>query len=246
MSIQIQNLEKEFTMGELTVPALRGVDLDIERGQFITVLGPSGSGKTTLLNLLGGIDRPTRGRLIFENVDLRSLSEKKLTQFRRNNVGFIFQFYNLVASLTALENVELAARLTHKSGDAQNIAKKLLEEVGLGDKSFKFPGQLSGGEQQRVSIARALAKDPKILLADEPTGSIDSVTTATILKLLKRINQDHDVTMILVTHNVGISYLADKVIYLRDGKVFGTSKYDPAKEKEFWETLTAAPAIEEV
>ncbi|MFX0173886.1 MAG: ABC transporter ATP-binding protein [Candidatus Hodarchaeota archaeon] len=246
MSIQIQNLEKEFTMGELTVPALRGVDLDIEQGQFITVLGPSGSGKTTFLNLLGGIDRPTRGRLIFENVDLTSLSEKKLTQFRRNNVGFIFQFYNLVASLTALENVELAARLTHKSGDAKNIAKKLLEEVGLGDKSFKFPGQLSGGEQQRVSIARALAKDPKILLADEPTGSIDSVTTATILRLLKRINQNHDVTIILVTHNVGISYLADKVIYLRDGKIFGTSKYDPTKEKEFWETLTAAPAIEEV
>lgn len=246
MSIQIQNLEKDFIMGELTVPALRGVDLDIEQGQFITVLGPSGSGKTTLLNLLGGIDRPTRGSLIFENVELTSLSEKKLTQFRRNNVGFIFQFYNLVASLTALENVELAARLTHRSGDARKIAKELLEEVGLGDIMFKFPGQLSGGEQQRVSIARALAKDPKILLADEPTGSIDSVTTAKILKLLKRINQSHDVTMILVTHNVGISYLADKVIYLRDGKIFGTSKYDPAKEEEFWETLTAAPAIEKV
>ncbi|MFX0182905.1 MAG: ABC transporter ATP-binding protein [Candidatus Hodarchaeota archaeon] len=246
MSIQIKNLVKDFIMGELTVPALRGVDFDIEQGQFIAVLGPSGSGKTTLLNLLGGIDRPTRGSLLFENVELTSLSEKKLTQYRRKNVGFIFQFYNLVASLTALENVELSARLTHGPGDSRKIAKELLEEVGLSDKMFKFPGQLSGGEQQRVSIARALAKAPKILLADEPTGSIDSVTTAKILKLLKRINQNHAVTMILVTHNVGISYLADKVIYLRDGKIFGTSKYDPAKEEEFWETLTAAPAIEKV
>ena len=249
MSLRIEDLSKDYIMGELTVPALREVTISIEQGQFIAVLGPSGSGKTTLLNLIGGIDRPTGGKLYFDdadNLDLASLSEKNLTKYRRKNVGFIFQFYNLVASLTALENVELAAKLTHSSVEAKKVAKDLLEEVGLGDKMHKFPGQLSGGEQQRVSIARALAKRPKILLADEPTGNIDSETTGKILKLLQRINKNRKVTMMLVTHNVGISYLADMCVYLRDGKIFGTSKYDPAKEEEFWEQLTAAPAIEKV
>ncbi|MHA2073625.1 MAG: ABC transporter ATP-binding protein [Candidatus Hodarchaeales archaeon] len=246
MSLQIENLSKDYKMGELTVSALNGVTISIEQGQFIAVLGPSGSGKTTLLNLIGAIDRSTDGMIHFDGLELSSLSEKKLTQYRRHNVGFIFQFYNLVASLTGLENVELAARLTNSSDEARKIAKKLLKEVGLEDKMHKFPAQLSGGEQQRVAIARALAKNPKILLADEPTGNIDSETTGKILKLLKKINENHNVTMILITHNVGISYLADKVIYLRDGKIFGTSQYDPAKEEEFWETLTAAPAIEKV
>ena len=248
MTLQIEDLTKDYLMGELTVPALSGVTLDIEQGQFIAVLGPSGSGKTTLLNIVGGIDRPTTGKILFdkngERTDLASLNEKNLTKYRRLNVGFIFQFYNLVASLTAFENVELAAKLTNPSDEAQKITKELLEEVGLGDKSNKFPAQLSGGEQQRVAIARALAKKPKILLADEPTGNIDSETTGKILKLLQRVNEDHKVTIILVTHNVGISTLADRVIYLRDGKIFGTSKYDPAKEKEFWEELTVAPPIE--
>ncbi|MFW9993798.1 MAG: ABC transporter ATP-binding protein [Candidatus Odinarchaeota archaeon] len=249
MSLRIDNLTKNYKMGDLTVPALRGVTFSIEQGQFIAVLGPSGCGKTTLLNLLGGIDRPTDGKIHFEDekeVELASLTEKKLTRYRRQNVGFIFQFYNLVPSLTAFENVELAARLTNSPAEAQKIAGELLEEVGLGDKGHKFPGQLSGGEQQRVSIARALAKKPTMLLADEPTGSIDSVTTGKILKLLKRINKSRKVTMLLVTHNVGISYLADVCIYLRDGKIFGTSKYDPAKEEEFWEQLTATPAIDSV
>ena len=246
MSLRIEDLSKDYIMGELTVPALREVSISIEAGKFIAVLGPSGSGKTTLLNLIGGIDRVTAGKIHFNRLDLSSLKEKELTQYRRNHIGFIFQFYNLVASLTAFENVELASKLTHSSSEARQRAKELLEEVGLGDKMFKFPGQLSGGEQQRVAIARALAKNPKLLLADEPTGNIDSETTGKILKLLKKINKNHHVTMILITHNVGISYLADQVIYLRDGKIFGTSQYDPAKEKEFWETLTAAPAIEEV
>ncbi|UCG03446.1 MAG: ABC transporter ATP-binding protein [Candidatus Heimdallarchaeota archaeon] len=246
MSIQIEDLSKDYVMGELTVPALQEITISIEEGDFIVILGPSGSGKTTFLNLIGALDRPSKGKIHFNGLELASLSEKKLTQYRRGNVGFIFQFYNLVASLTAFENVELAAKLTNSSDEASKITKELLDVVGLGDKSNKFPAQLSGGEQQRVAIARALAKKPKILLADEPTGNIDSETTGKILKLLKQINKDHHVTMILITHNVGISYLADKVIYLRDGKIFGTSVYDPAKEEEFWETLTAAPAIEKV
>jgi len=248
MTLQIEDLTKNYIMGELIVSALSGITLNIEQGQFLVILGPSGSGKTTLLNLVGGIDRPTTGKILFdtngESSDLVSLNEKKLTKYRRLNVGFIFQFYNLVASLTAFENVELAAKLTNSSDEARMITEELLEEVGLGDKSRKFPAQLSGGEQQRVAIARALAKKPKILLADEPTGNIDSETTGKILKLLQRVNENHNVTIILVTHNVGISTLADKVIYLRDGKIFGTSKYDPAKEKEFWEELTVAPPID--
>ncbi|MFX0174266.1 MAG: ABC transporter ATP-binding protein, partial [Candidatus Hodarchaeota archaeon] len=207
-----------------------------------------GSGKTTLLNIIGGIDRPTAGKIYFgengKKKELSSLKEKELTKYRRLNIGFIFQFYNLVGSLTAFENVELAARLTNPANKAKELAKELLAEVGLEDKDFKFPSQLSGGEQQRVSIARSLAKNPKILLADEPTGSIDSVTTGRILKLLQRINKDHKVTIFLVTHNVGISTLADRVIYLRDGKIYGTSTYDPAKEKEFWAELTVAPPID--
>ncbi len=248
MTLTIQDLTKDYKMGELIVPALSGITLTIEQGQFIAVLGPSGSGKTTLLNIIGGIDRSTTGKISFdkngEKADLTSLNEKNLTKYRRLNVGFIFQFYNLVASLTAFENVELAAKLTSPSDEARTITKELLEEVGLGDKINKFPAQLSGGEQQRVAIARALAKKPRILLADEPTGNIDSETTGKILKLLQRVNENHRVTIILVTHNVGISTLADRVIYLRDGKIFGTSKYDPAKEKEFWEELTIVPPID--
>ncbi|MFX0052893.1 MAG: ABC transporter ATP-binding protein, partial [Candidatus Hermodarchaeota archaeon] len=205
MTLQIVDLNKDYKMGELTVSALNGISLNIEQGQFIAVLGPSGSGKTTLLNILGGIDRPTAGKIYFgkngEKIELSSLNEKELTKYRRLNVGFIFQFYNLVGSLTAFENVELAARLTNPANKAKKLAKELLEEVGLEDKGFKFPSQLSGGEQQRVSIARSLAKNPKILLADEPTGSIDSATTGRILKLLQRINKDHKVTIFLVTHN---------------------------------------------
>ncbi len=248
MTLTIQDLTKDYKMGELIVSALSGITLTIEQGQFIAVLGPSGSGKTTLLNIIGGIDRSTTGKIYFdkngEKDDLTSLNEKNLTKYRRLNVGFIFQFYNLVASLTASENVELAAKLTNSSDEARTITKELLEEVGLGDKINKFPAQLSGGEQQRVAIARALAKKPRILLADEPTGNIDSETTGKILKLLQRVNENHKVTILLVTHNIGISTLADRVIYLRDGKIFGTSKYDPAKEKEFWEELTVAPPID--
>ena len=246
MSYTISNLTKDYIMGELKVPALKGLTLDLAQGEFIAVLGPSGSGKTTLLNILGGIDRPTSGKLIFDGVDLTGLKEKELTKFRRLNVGFIFQFYNLVPNLTAFENVELTARLTNPVKEARQKAKFLLAEVDLQDKMMKFPSQLSGGEQQRVSIARALAKNPKILLADEPTGSIDSITTAKILKLFQKINQDFEMIIVFVTHNVGISYLANRTIYLRDGQLFGTSSYDPMKEKEFWTQLTTPPVIDEI
>ncbi|MFX0066666.1 MAG: ABC transporter ATP-binding protein [Candidatus Hermodarchaeota archaeon] len=236
-------------MGEIHVTALSDVNLSIEEGEFIVILGPSGCGKTTLLNLIGGIDRSTEGEIHFKNeaiFELSSLSERNLTKYRRNYVGFIFQFYNLVGSLTALENIELAAKLTQSSTEARKISKELMNDVGLNDKMDKFPAQLSGGEQQRVAIARALAKQPKILLADEPTGNIDSETTGRLMKLFKEINKKHKVTMIVVTHNVGISYLANRVIYLRDGKIFGTSHYDPAKEEEFWQQLKITPAIDSV
>jgi putative ABC transport system ATP-binding protein len=207
-------------MGELIVPALRGIDLSIEQGEFIAVLGPSGSGKTTLLNLLGGIDRPTEGEIYFEtNKELTSLPEKQLTKYRRNNVGFIFQFYNLVGSLTAFENVELVARLTHEPSEAKKISSDLLEAVGLGDKTFKFPAQLSGG--------------------------LDSITAGKILKLFQKINKEFKVTIVIVTHNKGIASLANKIIYLRDGKIYGTALYDPLKEKEFWDDIETPPAIEE-
>lgn len=236
-------------MGEIEVPALRDITLSIEEGMFIAILGPSGCGKTTLLNLIGGIDRSTEGEIQFKNeniFELSSLSERDLTKYRRKYIGFIFQFYNLVGSLTALENIELAAKLTQPSAEARKISKELLNDVGLGDKMDKFPAQLSGGEQQRVAIARALAKQPKILLADEPSGNLDSETTGRLMKLFKTINKKYKATMIVVTHNVGISYLADRVIYLRDGKIFGISHYDPAKEEEFWQQLKTTPAIDSV
>ena len=238
-------------MGEVQVPALQGINITINEGQFIVILGPSGCGKTTLLNLVGGIDQPTSGKIIFlsngENIEITSLSNKALSKYRRSNVGFVFQFYNLVSSLTAKENVEITAQLNTSGRKARELSIHLLNEVGIGNElQNKFPSQLSGGEQQRVSIARALAKEPKILLADEPTGNLDSVTTGKILKLLKRVNKERKVTMIVVTHNIGISFLADKVIYLRDGKIYGVSEYEASKEELFWENLHSETSKDEI
>lgn len=248
MSLSLFNLSRTYKMGEVEVPALQNVSITIDKGQFIVILGPSGCGKTTLLNLLGGIDRPSSGKIVYNgndgNFELNSLSKKRLSKYRRSNIGFVFQFYNLISSLTSLENVELSARLTTKTFKAHELSINLLHEVGIENHlQRKFPSQLSGGEQQRVSIARALAKKPKIFLADEPTGNLDSVATGKILKLLKRLNKEHNVTMVLVTHNVGISFLADKVIYLRDGKIYGVSEYDASKEEMFWENLHSDPSI---
>ena len=243
--LEIRDLKKTYLMGEVKVPALQGITLDIEKGQLKTILGPWGCGKSTFLNMIGAIDRPTAGE-IKVNINsspiyLSKLKEQELTKYRRNYVGFVFQFYNLVPSLTTMENIELAARLTANGTKAKEFAQQLLEDVGLGDKADKFPGQLSGGEQQRVSIARALAKNPTIVLADEPTGAIDTQTTGKIMELLRKINKTYKTTILIVTHNIGISYLADKVIYLRDGKIFGTSNYDPAKEEIFWQQMETSP-----
>lgn len=237
MAIQIENVSKNYQMGELTVAAVKDLSVEIQDGEFVVILGASGSGKTTLLNLLGAIDTPTAGSIKFQfdkTFEIEKLKEKDLSLFRRNYIGFIFQFYNLAGNLTALENVELAARLTLPASEAIQKANQLLDEVGLGDKKAKFPSQLSGGEQQRVAIARALAKNPKVLLADEPTGNIDSKMTENLMKIFKRINKEHKVTVILVTHNEKIAAIADRVINLRDGVISKISTYDAKREQEFW------------
>ena len=197
------------------VYALRDVSLDIQEGQFVVLLGPSGSGKTTLLNMLGGLDAPTHGRIWVGGSEITDMNEASLTMYRRKQVGFIFQFFNLVPSLTAGENVEMVAELT---GNKRN-AIPALRSVGLGDRIGHFPAQLSGGEQQRVAIARALAKGPSILLGDEPTGDLDYETGKMILGLMRRINRSENATIILVTHNAAISRMADRVIRMRSGEI---------------------------
>lgn len=240
--IKITNTSKVYKVGEVNVKAIDNLSLEIPTGSFVTLLGPSGSGKSTLLNLIGGLDRPTNGKIDIntngKSFDLCKLKEGELTNYRREYIGFVFQFYNLVPSLTAFENVLIASKLSYKSlAKAREVAQKFLKDVGLEDKMFKFPGQLSGGEQQRVSIARALAKKPLILIADEPTGNLDSQTTGNIISLLREINKNEKTTILVATHNIGISYLADLTVYLRDGKLFGTADHDPTKEEQFWEQL---------
>ncbi len=240
--IKITNTSKVYKLGEVDVNAIDDLSLEIPTGSFVTLLGPSGSGKSTLLNLIGGLDRPTKGKIDIntngKSFDLCKLKESGLTNYRREYVGFVFQFYNLVPSLTAFENVLIASKLSYKSlSEAREVSQKFLEDVGLKDKMFKFPGQLSGGEQQRVSIARALAKKPLILIADEPTGNLDSQTTGNIISLLRDINKQEKTTILIATHNIGISYLADLTVYLRDGKLFGTADHDQTKEDLFWEQL---------
>lgn len=213
--IILKDVSKNYRLGGSTVHALRNISLDIEKGEFVTIIGPSGSGKTTLLNIVGGIDRPSSGKVLVEGIDITSMDDSRLTLFRRKYVGFIFQFFNLIPSLTALENVELAAELVDNPLDPV----KVLEDVGLGDKLNRFPGELSGGEQQRVAIARALVKNPPILLCDEPTGELDFETGRRILKVLRDINREYDKTILLVTHNTPLSKMADRVIRLRSGVV---------------------------
>lgn len=222
--VEIDSLSKDYQSGEIIVHALSGVDLKIEKGKFVVILGPSGSGKTTLLNLIGGIDVHTSGSIRVNAREITKLKEKQLTEFRREDVGFIFQFYNLIPTLTAVENVELAARLRFPRRMAYERSIRMLKTVEMHDKAHKFPSQLSGGEQQRVAIARALVKEPKIVLADEPTGNLDTETGERILKEMLRICKEEGTTFLIVTHNVAISKLADYIIYLKDGQIFGTSK----------------------
>ncbi len=209
------NLQKTFYNSEIAVLALKEINLDIYEGEFIVILGPSGSGKSTLLNLLGGMDTPTSGEITFRGQPLQNMHKRELTYFRRNAVGFIFQFYNLMPNLTALENVQLAAEITNQPLDPKTV----LAEVGLGDRQDHFPAQLSGGQQQRVAIARAIAKNPDLLLCDEPTGALDYETGKQVLDFLQKFNREMNKTVIVITHNAAIGNMADRVVYIKDGRI---------------------------
>lgn len=213
--ITFQNISKIYQVGDQEVKALDDVSFSIEKNKFTIILGPSGSGKSTMLNLLGGMDQATSGKFLFEDTDVTGLSDKDLSKYRKDVVGFVFQFYNLVPSLTALENISIAAQLTKNAKQSEQY----LEKVGLSHRKNNFPNQLSGGEMQRVSIARALAKNPKLLLCDEPTGALDLKTGQKIIELLKEMSADKDVAVVMVTHNAEFEKYADKVIYLKDGKI---------------------------
>jgi putative ABC transport system ATP-binding protein len=202
-------------MGEIEVKALQDTSFEIKEGEFVVILGPSGSGKSTLLNIIGGMDQPSSGRVFLRDEEITAFNERQLTEYRRNKVGFIFQFYNIMANLTAEENVELATEI---SQDPLPI-DEILEAVGLADRKDHFPAQMSGGEQQRVSIARAVAKNPEILLCDEPTGALDYNTGITILGLLRKVNRDMGKTVIVITHNSDIAFMADRVIKMRSGRI---------------------------
>ncbi len=208
-------LGKTYTMGDTTVTALTGVDLDIFRGEFIVLLGPSGSGKSTLLNILGGLDRPGSGSARFADHHLENASDDELTRYRREHVGFVFQFYNLIPSLTARENVQLVTDIAGRPMPAEEA----LERVGLGERLDHFPSQLSGGEQQRVAIARAIAKQPDVLLCDEPTGALDYQTGKQVLEVIETINRTMGTTTIVITHNAAIAGMADRVLHLGDGRI---------------------------
>lgn len=213
--IRFEQVSKVYKAGEVEIPALRSADFTISEGEFAVIVGASGAGKTTLLNILGGMDTLTSGRVFVDEREISSLDSKSLTVYRRYDVGFVFQFYNLVPNLTALENVELAAQICREPLDAESV----LQEVGLGDRTGNFPAQLSGGEQQRVAIARALAKNPKLLLCDEPTGALDYKTGKQVLALLQRTCRETGRTVIVITHNTALTAMADRIIQVKSGQI---------------------------
>jgi len=213
--IEFKNVTRNYSVGKEEIRALSEVSFKINKGEFIVILGPSGSGKSTLLNLLGGMDRSTKGQIIVDNQDITSYSDYQLTNYRRECVGFVFQFYNLIPNLTALENIEMACKLSK----SPLSAKETIEAVGLTNRINHFPGEMSGGELQRISIARALCKNPKLLLCDEPTGALDSHTGTKVLRLLQRMSRDYNKTVVVVTHNAAIASIADRIIQLKDGSV---------------------------
>jgi putative ABC transport system ATP-binding protein len=218
--VVLEDVVKEYVMGEVTVTALNHTDLALRRGEFVAILGPSGSGKTTLLNLLGGIDSPTRGSIVIDGEDISAYDQRQLTLFRRRKVGFVFQFFNLIPTLDAQENVEFALELARRDGTPLALkAADLLRAVGLGERMTHFPYQLSGGEQQRVAVARALAKDPVMILGDEPTGNLDYRTGKLVLSALREVNRSEGKTVVIVTHNQPLAAVADRVLHLRDGHV---------------------------
>lgn len=210
-----ENITKTYQMGEVTVHALRGVSIELYRGEFVVLLGYSGSGKSTLLNILGGLDRATSGQLVFEDKNLTDFSDHELTLFRRENIGFIFQMYNLIPRLTALENVELVTGIAAHP----MAALTALQHVGLEQRKDHFPSQMSGGEQQRVAIARAIAKQPRLLFCDEPTGALDVKTGILVLEAIERVNREIGTTTVVITHNAAIAGMADRVIVLSDGQI---------------------------
>jgi putative ABC transport system ATP-binding protein len=227
--IEFRDVRKVYTMGEVNIEALRDVTFDVEKGEICVIVGPSGAGKTTLLNILGGMDTLTSGKVTLDGAEVSSYNRRQLTNYRRSDVGFVFQFYNLVQNLTALENVELANQISADPMDAREV----LREVGLGDRMQNFPGQLSGGEQQRVAIARALAKRPKLLLCDEPTGALDYGTGKQILSLLQNTARTNGVTVIIITHNSALTAMADRVVTIKNGTIGGmTTNSSPTPVEE--------------
>lgn len=213
--IKMENVRKTYRMGEVEIHALDGIEFEIEEGEFVIVVGPSGAGKTTVLNILGGMDSASEGSVLVAGNNIADYNERQLTKYRREEIGFVFQFYNLVQNLTAKENVELASQICKNPLDAEQV----LTEVGLLERIQNFPAQLSGGEQQRVAIARALAKNPKLLLCDEPTGALDYLTGKAILKLLQDTCRERNMTVIVITHNTALTPMADRVIKIKNGKV---------------------------
>lgn len=213
--ITFNNVKKTYKVGDVKINASDGVDFEVNKGEFVVIVGPSGAGKTTILNLLGGMDKATSGQILVDGQDVAKYSERQLTQYRRDDIGFVFQFYNLVQNLTALENVELATQISKNPLDVRMV----LERVGLNKRLDNFPAQLSGGEQQRVAIARAIAKNPKLLLCDEPTGALDYQTGKAILGLLREMCDKYTMTVIVITHNSALAPMADRIIHLKNGQV---------------------------
>lgn len=211
--IEFKNVYKKYKMGEVEIDALNNTNFQVNKGELVVIVGPSGAGKTTALNILGGMDTVTSGNVYVDGKDITELKDKQLIKYRRSDIGFVFQFYNLVQNLTAKENVELATQLCNNALNTEEI----LEKVGLEDRKHNFPAQLSGGEQQRVAIARAIAKNPKLLLCDEPTGALDYKTGKSILKLLQSMSRNEKMTVIIITHNAAIAPMADKVIHFKNG-----------------------------
>ena len=230
--IRFDHVKKVYQAGEVPVTALHDVSFEIEKGEICVIVGESGAGKTTLLNILGGMDSLTEGTIFVGGRDLSSLGKKELTEYRRRDVGFVFQFYNLIPNLTALENIQIAAMLTKDALESRHV----LEQVGLAGRSGNFPAQLSGGEQQRIAIARALAKNPKLLLCDEPTGALDYQTGKAILKLLQDTSREHGMTVIIITHNKALCAMADRVIRVKSGTIQSVELNEivtPVKEIEW-------------
>lgn len=213
--ITVKNVVKEYVMGEVIIRAVDGISFEVDTGELVVVLGPSGAGKSTVLNILGGMDFPTSGEVWVNGKDISKFNRNELTMYRRKHIGFVFQFYNLMPNLTALENVEIAAQICDEPLDPVSV----LKEVGLSERMGNFPAQLSGGEQQRVSIARAVAKNPTLLLCDEPTGALDYMTGKSILKLLRDVNREFKKTVMIITHNSPLAQMADKVVRIKNGKV---------------------------